>query len=167
MTLQSPEPYSTFLPMLLRCMTLTRGAVLELGCGWYSTPALHYFCEKAGRPLVSAESDAAWAETLKIFRSESHQIEVVDDWARYARIDDEAWDVVLVDHVPRERRPLEVARLANNPNVRYVVLHDAEDGTCKIVGTKVVETTFRHTFVDRLVAPWTAVFSNIHDLTGW
>lgn len=52
--------WGSHLPALLCAVGASAGAVIELGVGHFSTPALHALCGAMGRKLVSVEADAKW-----------------------------------------------------------------------------------------------------------
>jgi hypothetical protein len=114
--------YGTNLPALIKAMEKTKGDVLELGMGVFSTPFLHYQCILQNRKLVSYENYQEWLNFFLKYHYEcpNHEIHFVDKYSN-APID-KPWDVVLVDQTPDESRLEEVKRLANL--VQYIVLHD-------------------------------------------
>jgi hypothetical protein len=123
--------YATHLPALMRALTLTDGAVLELGMGLFSTPFLHYACQLAGeRPLMSVENDERWAKQFETYRRPWHHIVSVEDWDDFD-IEGEffpddtgyVWDVALVDHSPSARRVVDIKRLAHC--ARLIIAHDS------------------------------------------
>ena len=152
--------YGTHLAPLIKVMSLTKGNVLELGTGVFSTPFLHYSCMLDKRHLVSYDNDKGWDKWIGYYRSPEHEIIYVDDWDK-ADIE-KPWDVALVDHSPSERRLKDIERLANH--AKYIVVHDT---------TK----TYYHTYKYHLIHPlfkyrkvWEGdqrradVFSNFVDL---
>lgn len=54
--------FATHQPVLYTAVQLSSGPVAEFGCGTGSTPLLHEFCARQGRPVVTFESDAQWKE---------------------------------------------------------------------------------------------------------
>lgn len=117
--------YGTHLAPLIRTMSLTKGDVLELGLGVFSTPFLHYQCILSKRNLVSYDNDANWIKWFVDYGylDKYHDIRYVEDWAQ-ADIE-RPWDVVLVDHSPSERRIVDIRRLANF--AKYIVIHDSNE----------------------------------------
>jgi hypothetical protein len=112
----------SYMPILIKILENTDGKVLELGMG-LSTAMIHMMCLKTKRPIVSYESDNQWFEKNKLYLTDWHQLKFVKGWDD-ADIDNEFWDVVLVDHHPARRRHEEVIRLANKAN--YIILHDTD-----------------------------------------
>lgn len=114
--------YGSHMAPLLQAVLKTRGPVLELGLGVFSTHTLHYLCANQGRRLVTIENEPGWFERWGAqYRTGLHEVLFVNDWAD-AQIE-QPWDVVLVDHSPPARRGIELARLAQH--ARYVIAHDA------------------------------------------
>src|ERR1019366_4837505 len=72
------DPYATHLAPLVACIRHTQGAVIELGCGDYSTPILHHLCP--GRLLVSADSNRAWLGRFADLACDMHILCHVPDW---------------------------------------------------------------------------------------
>lgn len=146
------------LPILSRLITLTEGPVLELGCGHYSTPFLHWACFP-DRPLVTMESDKSWYDFLREFEKPWHQIVWVEDWDKVTL--SEKWSIAFVDHSPSERRWKEVEKLTH---AEYVVAHDAENNSnWKYKYFKAyTKFQYRWKYMADGRSPFTAVYSNYH-----
>lgn len=147
------QTYSTHLPYLLEAVRRTVGPVLELGAGNGSTPALHDVCTKAGRLLVTVDSDQLWLNRYADLGSELHKFEFCSDPAETIQFLDE-WGVVFVDHAPGETRGKAVERARDR--AEYVVAHDTED-----LGYNLEEllSTFKYRRDFRRSRPWTTVVS--------
>jgi len=119
--------YGTHLPCLIRAMEKTKGDVLELGMGVFSTPFLHYKCMLDGRKLVSYENCEPWMNffTKYNYRNDNHEINFVENYAD-APID-RKWSVVLIDQTPDSSRAEEAKRLANKAKI--IVIHDSNGGS--------------------------------------
>jgi hypothetical protein len=130
----------------------TRGAVLELGAGSYSTPLLHLLCGK--RRLVTGDSDADWLGEFSSLRSNTHEFHHVVDWSAWSQIDGK-WAVAFVDHWPEPRRPDDIRRLKNN--CTFIVVHDAN--TVLHRDNPDLLSEFRHVHTYDFLEPWTAVLS--------
>lgn len=157
--------YGSHLPVLVRCMQLTTGSVLELGLGVNSTPILHWLCATSKRELVSYEDNPIQAEQWVHYgnpeRFPWHTIRVVGDWD-VTEIE-RPWDVVLVDHSPGERRPIDIARVA--PYAKYIVLHDADGRAYMKNRIREIKAMFKSVYVYDAYRPHTAVLSNFVDLS--
>ena len=108
------ELFGSHIPILVKVLEKTKGKILELGMG-LSTIVIHTMAAQTKRPIVSYESDRKWYEANLKYQSDFHQIKFVDNWDK-ADIDNDFWDVVLVDHWPDRRRVVEVKRLAYKAN---------------------------------------------------
>lgn len=117
--------YSTFLPMLLEAMARTNGDVLELGAGVFSTPLLHWLCERQRRNLLTIDNSLRWLRFARQYlRTDSHQFQFVENWEDAHSYINKEWDVALIDHSPSGRRIEEIKKLADK--VKYLVVHDSE-----------------------------------------
>ena len=56
----SDAKYGTHMAALITAVANTTGAVLEMGCGDFSTPLLHAICSAEKRFLLSAEDNKQW-----------------------------------------------------------------------------------------------------------
>lgn len=115
--------YGTHLAPLIVAINKTKGPILELGTGFFSTPFLHYTATLGKRKLESYDNVNSWIKFFKVYeyQNEYHKLISVKDWDK---IDIERpWDVVLVDHSPDERRIIEVKRLASY--AKYLIIHDS------------------------------------------
>lgn len=155
--------YSTHLPLLIEVVTHTRGDVLEMGTGIFSTPVLHWLCSPNKRSLVSYESDPHYYETFKQFEDEYHRVIHIPDWDA-AEIE-QPWDVAFIDHSPMARRKVDVARLANH--ARYIVIHDSDWRSEKYYQWKEIYPLFSAVYEHKkTIKPRASVLSNFDDL-GW
>ena len=151
--------YSTFLPMLLEAMSRTKGDVLELGAGVFSTPLLHWLCEKQHRQLLTIENDPGWYKFVKRYlRSDYHRILQVGNWDDADKYIDKQWDVVLIDHSPSERRIEEIRKLANK--AKYLVVHDSEAWKEKNYHYSKIYDLFKYRYNFDQADHQTAVLSN-------
>ena len=124
------DRYATHLEALIRTALRTRGPMLELGCGNYSTPLLCAFAEEQGRELLVQASDREWLEPFyEKYDGDHIEIQLMswDKWtAPRPRLRNETeWGFVFLDSEEStagriERLP---ALLAVTP---IVVMHDAD-----------------------------------------
>ena len=153
------KEYTTHMPMLIKCVQMTDGAVLELGAGLFSTPLLHWLLAESRRDLFTYESDEKYLDFSISFRSRHHVIRLVDDWDK---IDISGkWSVAFIDQVT-ERRAIDAIRLKDNCD--YVVLHDSETDHYKY---STVYPHFKYRYDWTFCKPWTTVISNTKDVTKW
>lgn len=145
--------YATHLPALIECVLATRGPVLEMGCGLWSTPVLAAVCGTARRALVTVEENPAWLDrVLQALgpRDELHQV-----LHRYdaEMIDGVDWSVVLIDHA-KDRRQRDLLRLKDR--AEWIVVHDA----CHPQTYGYDFGGFGHVKYHRALHPWTAVLGS-------
>lgn len=158
--------YSTHLPVLMEVMKRTVGDVLELGPGVFSTPILHWLCEKQKRNLLTIESDLKWLRFCrKYYRTDYHKFMYVEDWDQARKVIGKEWDVVLVDHSPSARRVTEIALLANL--TKYIVIHDADERKDGEYHYSTIYPLFKYRYNFAEVEPATTVLSNFIDLTNF
>jgi hypothetical protein len=159
MTLKLRKDFTTHMPMVIKLVQMTKGPVLELGSGIFSTPLLHWLCHESGRRLETYEDEKLYFNFANKFRSANHKIYFVEDWDKIAV--DKHWDVALIDHVTR-RRSVEALRLKDQ--VDYMILHDSE--VPEHYGYDRVFPQFKFIHHWRRCKAWTAVVSNTKDLSG-
>ncbi len=150
------------IPLLIKALYRTTGPVLELGMGWNSTPILHWMCADMGRKLVSVEGNKEWADKFNDYRSDSHEIRVVDNWD-YAIDDDRTWGLVLVDHRPDFRRRIEASKLVDRAGI--ILLHDSEPGMDKHYKYSTLYPKFKYVYKFTGLFPHTAAVSNYQDVS--
>jgi hypothetical protein len=139
---------------------MSTGTVIELGCGLFSTPFLHWACRPTQRPLITYESKPEWIEFARQFeRDDYHTVVLVEDWDKLEF--DFPISVALVDHAPDERRRKEVAKLVE---ADYVVIHDAGNSHDRVYKLSTVLHLFKYRWKYNRVRPMTALWSNKHDI---
>lgn len=154
--------YGTNLPCLIRAMEKTKGNVLELGMGVFSTPYLHYQCILSKRKLVSYENYEEW---MKFFvdggyQNLYHEINFVEKYAD-AKIDTQ-WDVVLVDQTPDSSRSEEIKRLKDK--AKYIIIHDSNPSNYKVTHYDKIFPLFKYKTDWHGDKNRTTVLSNFVDL---
>lgn len=160
--LATTETRATFIQALVRAVMMTRGPVLELGMGLYSTPLLHMLLAPVERELRSVDNNHEWG-TRACAVSDPFRVAGYYLATSWDDIDvSGAWDVVLLDLAPGEARMPMLERLRANQQIGYVVVHDAENGSFWPFFDK-----WRFCHHDRRIMPWTTVVSNRYDFTEW
>jgi len=156
--------YGSHMKPLLQALLKTRGDVLELGVGVFSTHTLHWLCSLQNRRLTTLENDRHWYNWGLQYQTNTHQIIRVKDWAGAPL--DRKWDVALVDHSPDARRACEIARLAKR--ARYIIAHDADRRYRKQYGYDQVFSLFKYQLLYNDIEPATMILSNFESLdTFW
>lgn len=152
------------LPCLMKAVKNTVGPIVEIGTGMYSTTFLHWFCYASKRPLVSYEDNPRWIGFAQQFEADFHKVIFVED---YGKIDlSQPWSVALIDHdaIDGRKRWQDAERVTH---AEYVVCHDAEGRSDRKYGYSKIVGLYRWRYEYADAYPHTAVFSNLHDLTGW
>lgn len=114
--------YSTYMPVLISALlTHTAGDVLEMGCGPYSTPLLHWLCYLQHRQLMSVENNIKFFQLAVQFANDRHTVIYSADWDTVPI--EKAWGVAFIDHAPPLRRKEDIRRLVSFADI--IVVHDA------------------------------------------
>lgn len=153
--------YGSHLPVLTKIVGMTKGPILELGIGLYSTPFLHWACSPTKRKLTSYDSAEGWIRYFRDCRTDFHEVNLITDWDKLEI--NNFWDIVLIDHAPDIRRGVEAKRLANN--AKYVILHDSELGHDALYKYSEAYPLFKYRFDYTTAYPHTTVLSNFADLS--
>lgn len=151
--------WCSHLPVLNRVLPLTKGPVLELGAGLFSTPFLHWICQDKGLKLESFEKEAFFKEILN-FSNDNHKVTLIDDWDKID-IDNTHWGVVFIDH-NEERRSVDAIRLANNAD--YIVLHDTQYDRHNPYNYNLLWKHFKYVKHFDQFSPRTSVVSNFYEV---
>jgi hypothetical protein len=113
-------PYGSHLPALLTCVAATKGPILEVGIGHYSTPVLHAFSK---RRLVSVEADLKWMDTFRDFESLDHMFTYPADYASaLEELCAYQWGVVFLDAEPGSAHAARAALFVDS--AEFIVVHD-------------------------------------------
>ena len=152
------KAYTTHMGVLAKVISISKGDVVELGAGPFSTPLLHWLCKDMNRRLISYENDPEYYNYARQFRSRLHRIILVKDWDE---VDFKAHrGVVFIDHNPFSRRATDTIKFKSSAD--YVVIHDTE---CER-DFGVVWPHFKHIYTWRQCHPWVSVISNFKDLSN-
>lgn len=148
------------LPVLMKLLPMTTGSVLELGAGVYSTSFFHWACYAQRRRLLTYEDNPVFYRFARQFHKGLHEVRCIRSWddADYA----EPWGLAFVDHGQERRRWLDISRLTH---AEYVVAHDAENSAAHKYHYERIHSQFRFRFKYNGAWPYTAVFSNVHDVS--
>jgi len=159
------KAWGSHLPVVLKVLQITDGPVLEMGMGPSSTPFMHWACFAHDRKLVSYDNDRDWFALNEQYRENNHEVYFVEDWDKID-IENEMWDVVLIDHKPAERRRFDIIRLANH--AKYIIVHDTQwRQDHEYHYKKDVFPFFKYRFDFTKQKPYTTVLSNFVDLTNF
>lgn len=160
MNIRSSKGWSTHNTILIKTVTLSKGKVLEIGAGPFSTPLLHWICKERGLKLVTLESNPDYYKFARQFQSGLHRIRQVEN------LDDfpinEHWGVVFIDHDFKNRkRGLDAVKFKDNAD--FIVLHDTEEE--QNYRYDITWPHFKYRYDWKECSPWTSVVSNFIDLS--
>jgi hypothetical protein len=150
--------WGSHLPVLIKIVNMTKGPVLELGMGMYSTPFLHWACYP-DRELVSYENSWECYKINKQYNEGKHKVYFIMNWDE-AKIETR-WEVVLVDHSPSRRRIKDIFRLKDLAD--YIVVHDTQR-SFRFCDYNQIYPLFKYRYDFKSVIPYTTVLSNLKDL---
>jgi hypothetical protein len=156
--------YGSHLAPLCRCfaeLADSKGAVLEMGCGDFSTVLLHELC--AYRKLVSLDINKGWTDKFQYLATPNHIIKNVESWDNIPEYQ-ELWDIVLIDHSPAPYRKVAVEALANN--AKLLVCHDTESWD-NIYLYQICLPNFKYMANYKQHLTETMVVSNFIDIRNW
>jgi hypothetical protein len=139
--------YHSHYPVLAAAVARTSGAVLELGCGWGSTPMLRAMCKD--RPLESYDTDKHWAGLFGV--------PIVEKWSKWEPVHPQ-YGVVFIDCAPGEERKFLALRLKGR--AKFMVLHDHEAGSAAAYYYEDIIPQFKYAEVYRLLRPHTLILSD-------
>ncbi|HUV84328.1 MAG TPA: hypothetical protein VMV86_01385 [Methanosarcinales archaeon] len=155
--------FGSHLPVLMKVMQLSKGPVLELGSGLYSTVYLHWACFNNKRKLTTIESNRNYYKSVKKLRCDWHEIVRVKKWEEAQSHYKKDWSVVLLDQGPGIERGISAKYLTH---ADYVVLHDSE--LPQGYGYEDIYPLYKYRFDyinPEKNTPFTTVLSNKYDLT--
>ncbi len=155
---------STHFPLLIQAVQLTKGPVLEVGSGLFSTPLLHWLCFDK-RMLVTLESYRHYMEFAEKFRTSMHEVLFVRDWGLCKMMPPEKrWSVVFIDHSPKRPMTRGDEAIKYKDLADYVILHDAGENSMPKYGYEKVYPHFKYRHDWTGCFPHTTILSNFHDL---
>ena len=143
------DPYATHLEALVETAMHSKGPILELGCGHYSTPVLASICAAQERKFLVQASNEEWAAQF----TEIADVELVD-WSNWTPPEGK-WGMVFLDSEEAVRdRIKRLPALAKVADV--VVMHDA-NVAIKNPEWKSLIQDYREIQVFHKHVPWTVV----------
>jgi hypothetical protein len=160
------DAVATHLRLLAAAAVRTSGDVLELGCGWYSTPLLHEVCRAAGRKLWTFDNQPYWLPPFENLRHDGHVVRRVGWWGELYDIlpRDLRFGLVFVDQGQPAEREYAVRNLINRADV--FVMHDTEE--LHAYGYERTLPLFKYAWTDlSQKQAHTTVASNTVDVTKW
>lgn len=154
--------------LLVAACVRTKGDVLELGVGWYSTPLLHEIAVAQGRLLVTIDNNEHWLKPFKMLGQEHLHKLILAGWWGNAPLERTywgggRWSLVFLDQGQPIEREYAVHRLIQQTDV--FVMHDTEEEFAYGYGRTL--PMFKYKFTDKSHRTWTTVASNTVDVTKW
>lgn len=162
---RNQKQMSTHMLLLMKCVNSTKGAVCEMGAGFYSTALLHWLCRD--RMLFTYENDPDYYHYAWKFRTSKHRARKTED---FSDVDyDKHWSVVFIDHTA-DRGSTPHTRgddAIKFKNADLIVMHDTEPENEKQYGYDKVWPHFKYRYDWKGSKPWASVVSNKIDVTQW
>jgi hypothetical protein len=156
------DKYATHIPVLGLVIQMTKGPILELGMGIYSTPLLRALVPE-DRLVVSVEENSTWARIVleKIGNVPNHQVKFVPVLTPdiVDLTPEGGWGLVFNDGAKPEQRPLMCDLFGHRTD--YLVCHDTESQPYIDSG---VLDRFPYRADYKVVTPWTSVVSMRHEI---
>lgn len=149
--------WSTHMPVLIKLFNKTKGPIMEIGGGVYSTPLLHWLCSDTKRKLVTYENDKNFIQFAKQYVARYHSIRLVDNFLSIPNTD--RYSIIFIDHNGHERGKTAV-HFKNSAD--YVVIHDSNVIEKNMYQIAFPQFKYRKDY-DRC-KPWTTVLSNFKKL---
>lgn len=148
--------YGSHLPYLLKACLETKGNILELGAGLFSTPMLNALSRSQDRKVLTLENFKRWYRWFSIYESKNHQVQFVKDWDSCEVLGE--WDVVLVDMTPDKYRSEFINKLKDRAKI--FVIHDSDSIYDKQYGYSNIYGEFSHRYDSKETNPRTTILSN-------
>ena len=148
----------------MACVVHSKGPVLEIGVGHYSTPCLHAVCEVLGRNLVSVEANPEWLAQFTHYTTDRHKLDRQTD----ATLDELAmlrWGVVFVDDLGGETRVKRLEKFFNSAD--YMLFHDYQFPQIKEDLDRWLEGKHRFTRVYDNYQPHTLIVSKDYPIPAF
>ena len=154
------DAYGTHLPTLIKAILISKGPVIEFGCGDNSTPIVHEICMMQDRFFFSIENTKEYFDKSQRYIADGHSILFCDNFDEFANlIRGNQWGVAFVDsHPPKSRAQL----LAKLHHAQYVVCHDTEHLELGWYGYDVEFPKYKYRFEDRSRYPYTTILSDVN-----
>lgn len=162
----SDSVYGTHICPLLTAVLHTKGDVLEMGTGDFSTPLLHSLCLQQKRNLHSTDTDKEWLKLFLDLQSPTHTFQfvpvyesVIPNHHCWDSVGNQKWGVVFIDHRPGERRAVDIVRFRNDAEI--IVVHDTETPS---YGYEQAFQYFKYRYDYKRYSVWTTLVSNTVDV---
>jgi hypothetical protein len=154
--------YNSHLPLLWEALEATDGLVMEMGCGFGSTPFLSEYCKFNKRLFVSFENNKEWYKKL---HDHFPEVRFTDDWkgSCFDSCYGEDPSVLFIDHAPGERRKIDIALHAKHAQI--IVAHDTEPAADHGYKMRAELKKFKWMIDYETDGAWATAVSNFIDVT--
>lgn len=164
--LENIDPWSSHRPLLWQALEATKESVypiLEMGCGFGSTPYLREYALYSLRKLRSIDNNKEWADRFNA--------EYTKDWDYMQWFYKQMYSTVLIDHAPGEHRKVALDLFASHQiHSEIIVIHDSEEKGWNASDYQVRPIFKRFRYVKDDVpkekgAPWSTALSHTIDVS--
>lgn len=163
---------------LLAACLRTRGPILELGVGWYSTPLLHEIGCALRREVITVDNNPQWLNEFMPLACEWHSLHLVGWWGELGRLPlPKNLSVVFVDNGQPAEREYAVRSLLSTDLGEVFVMHDTEEGFAygydRLLGKNRYSADiddfglFKYQWTDYSQKAWTTIASNKLNVGLW
>lgn len=122
-TEQARDKWSSFMFPLMAVLDGTKGNIVEIGVGFYSTAALHEYGLKTKRTVVSIEDDPVWCKKFAEQYATGEHPFIYAPFAEAIKfLKENSWSVIFLDESPGESRADHMVELLDN--AEFIVIHD-------------------------------------------
>lgn len=153
---QITSNYDSHRPLLWSALEATTGLVVEMGCGYGSTPFLTEYCAERKRELLSYENNEEWYKKMK---DEFPHIKFVKNWD-FVQCRP---SVLFCDHAPGERRKVDIYRFSDWAEI--IVAHDTELAADHGYKMRAELKNFKYLIDYETDGAWCTAVSNFIDVT--
>jgi len=157
--IQITSNYDSHRPLLWEALEATSGQIVEMGCGYGSTPFLTEYAKEHSRELISGENNYGWY--IKMKGAYPH-IKLFQDWNTLHH-ECPAPDVVFIDHAPGERRKIDISHFADKAKI--IVCHDTEPAADHGYKMRAELKKFKYMIDYETDGAWATAVSNFIDVT--
>lgn len=156
---------ASHLPLLVRIVNASEGDIAEVGTGYFSTLILKWMAHIYQRNLYSFENHKYWYDKAAREATKYHTVIKIEDWDELPVEKSPSggrWGLVFIDHMPSQRRKVEIERFANSAD--FIVIHDTEPDSDKLYKYSDIWKLFKHVYHFKKIYPFTSVVSNFKKL---
>lgn len=153
-----------YYPLLYKALESTKGAVLEMGMGFGSTPLLNEYCKKKARKLFSFDFNLSWKEKFDDLLHEDHKSFLIKDWDDVFNNYSDA-SLIFIDHSPGERRKVDLELFKDTKGI--VVIHDTEPTGAGDYRVRPLFNLYKYVVEVQTEGAWATALSNEIDITKW